>query len=352
MFKFKKLPAFLGQTAIIIVISLIFTEIAFRIYNKFNPSLIFYDSSYNRYRGKPFSEDYQFKLNSRGFKDVEFEVEKSPGTYRILGIGDSFAYGVIPYENNYYTLLEEQLKQQGEKVEVINMGIPNLSPKDYLAILVDEGLELNPDMVVLSFFIGNDFLDSKTERRSLYTYSYTASFINFLVQLTQKYEGQIVHGNYVYQDDTKTLEDDAFLAVQQHRSILFYKENGRFEDDLVTTMDYLKRIQEICDSRNIKLAVAIIPDETQVNPALQAQVVESLNGQLENYDFDIPNRQLTQELDRANIAYVDLLDTFRAETKNRLLYKLNDTHWNIAGNELAAIEIRKFLNERFFEDQE
>lgn len=351
MFKFKNLPAFLGQTAIIILISLIFTEVAFRIYNKFNPSLIFYDSSYNRYRGKPFSEDYQFKLNSRGFKDVEFEVEKAPGTYRILGIGDSFAYGIIPYENNYYTLLEEELNQQGEKVEVINMGIPNLSPKDYLAILVDEGLELNPDMVVLSFFIGNDFLDSKTERRSLYTYSYAASFINFLVQLTQKYEGQVIHGNYVYQDDTKTLEDDAFLAVQQHRSILFYKENGRFEDDLVTTMDYLKRIQEICDSRNIKLAVAIIPDETQVNTALQAQVVSSLNGQLENYDFDIPNRQLTKELDRANIAYVDLLDTFRSETKNRLLYKLNDTHWNIAGNELAAVEIRKFLNKRFFKDQ-
>ncbi|MBD2310582.1 SGNH/GDSL hydrolase family protein [Desertifilum sp. FACHB-1129] len=348
MFKFKKLPALLGQTAIILTISLIFTEVALRIYNKFNPSFVFYDASYNRYRGKPFADDYDFQLNSRGFKDVEFEVEKAPDTYRILGIGDSFAYGVVPYEHNYYTRLEEKLNQSNGNFEVINMGIPNLDPKDYLAILINEGLELNPDMVVLSFFIGNDFLNSKSERRSLYTYSYTASFVNFIVQLARKYEGNVIHGKYVYQDDTKTLEDDAFLAVQQHRSILFYKDNNGFADDVETTFDYLQRIQEICNSRNIQLVVVLIPDENQVNPELQAQVVESLGGSLEYYDFDIPNRLLTQKLGQANIAYLDLLDLFRTETNNQLLYKPNDTHWNIPGNELAAIEIHRYLREQFF----
>jgi len=53
MFKFKKILPLIGQTALIGLISLGLTEIAFRIYNKINPSFIFYDLSYNRFRGQP-----------------------------------------------------------------------------------------------------------------------------------------------------------------------------------------------------------------------------------------------------------------------------------------------------------
>lgn len=60
------------------------------------PPYIFYENSYSRFRGKPLADDYDFRLNSRGFKDVERKKEKEPNVYRILGLGDSFAFGVIP----------------------------------------------------------------------------------------------------------------------------------------------------------------------------------------------------------------------------------------------------------------
>jgi len=106
MFKFKKILPLIGQTALISLISLGLTEIAFRVDNKINPSFIFYERSYNRFRGKHKALDYDLTLNSKGFKDVEFNHRKAPGIYRILGIGDSFAYGVVPYQYNYYTRLE------------------------------------------------------------------------------------------------------------------------------------------------------------------------------------------------------------------------------------------------------
>ena len=60
-----------------------------------------------------------------------------------------------------------------------------MGPKEYLSLFVDEGLELKPDMLLLSFYIGNDFTDCFREKK-LYEYSYVATFINYLITLETK----------------------------------------------------------------------------------------------------------------------------------------------------------------------
>ncbi len=94
--KFPKMLKLLFNIAIISLIALSLAEIALRLCHKIYPSYIFYENSYNRFRGKPFADDYDFRLNSRGFKDVERKKEKEPNVYRILGLGNSFAFGVVP----------------------------------------------------------------------------------------------------------------------------------------------------------------------------------------------------------------------------------------------------------------
>jgi hypothetical protein len=178
---------------IIVLVTLGLGELSLRIYNYFDSLPIFYTDSYDRFRGKPFSPDFSFHLNSRGFKDVEFSTSKAPGTIRILGVGDSFAFGVVPYEYNYLTLVEQQLKETGHNVELINMGIPGIGPKEYLALLAREGFVLEPDKVLLSFYVGNDFFDLLEESRSFVSYSYVASLIKYAVSFWTKVEGQIIH---------------------------------------------------------------------------------------------------------------------------------------------------------------
>ena len=161
--RLRKIRVITFQTVFIILISLFLGEISLRIYNHYFLSFVFYSKSYNRFRGKPFSDDRNFKLNSQGFKDEEF-LEKKENIYRILGIGDSFSFGVVPYENNYLTLIESQFNLENTNVEVLNMGIPSIQPKDYLSLFVNEGLALQPDMVLLSFFVGNDFEYSRKKK--------------------------------------------------------------------------------------------------------------------------------------------------------------------------------------------
>jgi hypothetical protein len=59
--------------------------------------------------------------------------------------------------------------------------------------------------------------------------------------------------------------------------------------------------------------------------------------------MDQPNRALAAELAHDGIPMLDLLPVFRAGTETGRLYKPQDTHWNIAGNELAARQIAAFV---------
>jgi SGNH hydrolase-like domain, acetyltransferase AlgX len=340
MRKLKTVWRVARQTFFVLLITFFLTEIAFRFYNYIDPSFVFYNSSYNRFRGKPNAPDYDFHLNSKGFKDVEFDVQKEKNTYRILGLGDSFAFAVVPYQYAYLTLLEEILNQSSKKTELINMGIPATNPKDYFAVLMNEGLELKPDLVLISFFIGNDFVEKK---RKLYTYSYVASFINYLITVNRAFEGGVVHPDLVYNDTAPRFSDSAFLALERERSEIYRRQSKQFESDLATTLSYLKQIKQQCDLHHIALAVLLIPDEVQVNQALQSKVLKAFSSSKNDFDFTLPNRLLAASLKEENIDVFDLLDDFSRASSRTTLYKPNDTHWNIAGNKLAAEMIAQNL---------
>jgi acetyltransferase AlgX (SGNH hydrolase-like protein) len=332
------LPALKGilrvgrDVLIIVLITVALGELSLRIYNSFDPLPIFYSDSYNRWRGKPFAPDWNFHLNSRGFKDVEFNTRKAAGTTRILGIGDSFAFGVVPYEYNYLTLVEQNLKRGGHSVELINMGIPNLGPKEYLSLLVNEGFALEPDRVLLSFFIGNDF---EGQRRKPLSYSYVASLITYIVERWRKFEGQIIHVG-TYDDNAPSFTDDGYLEIEVRRSSIFWRDNRRFEGDFAAALSYISEIKRLCDSRNIGLTIVLIPDEMQVSKPLQTQVIAGSGHAPASFDFTLPNRLLRARFEERKIDYIDLTTEFSAHSLNDRLYRPNDSHWNIAGNALAA----------------
>jgi hypothetical protein len=327
-----------------VVVSLAAAEAGLRLYQALDPSFVFPDTSYNRFRGQPRSRDYDFQLNTRGFKDREFAEEKAPGTFRILGIGDSFAFGVVPYRHNYLTLLEATLDRPGRPVEVINMGIPGLFPRDYLAVLVDEGLALRPDMVIVSFFVGNDF--PETVGQPLHTHSYLASLVVFLRALGRTHEGLVIHRRPTYDDEAPTFSDEAFLEIERGRAAIFDLARPDFAARLAAAVDPLRHIQQIGERRGIELLVVIIPDELQVSPALQAAVIAGPGGRPASLDFARPSHALRDALRARGIDVLDLLEPFRLAAGRRRLYKPNDTHWNIAGNELAAGLIARHLAER------
>jgi hypothetical protein len=68
----------------------------------------------------------------------------------------------------------------------------------------------------------------------------------------------------------------------------------------------------------------------------------------ERYDRFKPNRIVAKSLERLGVANYDLTADFIEASKNQTLFLPIDSHWNLAGNNLAADLIHQWLAERSF----
>jgi hypothetical protein len=87
--------------------------------------------------------------NARGLRGRrEFGYAKPPGVFRILVLGDSFAFGDdVGDEDAFPHVLQELLPQ----VEVLNLGVHGYGHDQMLLYLQEEGLRYQPDLVLLGF---------------------------------------------------------------------------------------------------------------------------------------------------------------------------------------------------------
>jgi hypothetical protein len=104
---------------------------------------------------------------------------------------------------------------------------------------------------------------------------------------------------------------------------------------------YLSSINDICKKEHIEFVVVIIPD-VQIDHILQNEVIDTYYQKLNKSEWNItlPNTMLSDRLQKLGVKYIDLYSSFSTKSAKRL-YRVRDTHWNIAGNQLAANIIKE-----------
>lgn len=108
----------------------------------------------------PGAERDGFVLDEHSLPTASYPDEKVPGTSRVLAVGDSFTFDRFPMSRHWTTLVTRDLEERaGVPVEVIRFGVPGAGPQLELRLFEIEGARLAPDVVVLGFFVGNDFFD-------------------------------------------------------------------------------------------------------------------------------------------------------------------------------------------------
>ncbi|MGK7920817.1 MAG: hypothetical protein AB4080_12515 [Trichodesmium sp.] len=319
--------------------------------------------------------------NQFGFNDRDYPLQKDSDKFRLLVVSDSFNWAGGK-EGNYTALLEKKFENFYGKsqVEVINVGYPGTHTGEQLAMLKKYGLQYNPDLVVLGFFVGNDFRDADPERKRIIVNGIYLDIDNkdeliifgypiigksrLLMFIQQKYK--------VYQELQKVKQDSAklpssslvaslnlastpiierekspgilsqkaFLRVEKSR-LKFCKIKdlleGKRDENINYIFNSILEMQELLKSRNIQFVVAIYPDEYQVNDELLDEIFAEYDDlKPESYNLTCQQEILRDFLEANNIPYIDMLDKFREEQKTRHLYLLREPHWNSAGNLLAA----------------
>ncbi|MDJ1178542.1 hypothetical protein PJF56_06680 [Roseofilum sp. BLCC_M91] len=300
--------------------------------------------------------------NRFGFNDRNYPLERIPGTLRMLIVGDSFNWAG-GLEGNYTTLLENQFAQTPDlpPVEVINAGYPMTHAGEQLIMLQKFGLQYQPDLVVLGVFVGNDFIDADPYRKRIVVN-------DTQIDIDKRKEIQILGYPIIFKSrlwmfieqkykvfrETATLEEPAwanppeeegtfteetFLKIQRARlefCNLRAHAEGKYDDKIEYLFESIAQIKQLLAERQIDFKVAIYPDEFQVNPALADQLFETYDLNREDYDLELMQKLLIAFLDREGIPYIDMLHRFRQMGKTETLYLLRDTHWNLAGNQLAS----------------
>lgn len=96
------------------------------------------------------------QANSDGFRDREYTLIKTPGTKRIIFLGDSIVYGYgVERKDAIPEQLERAYNQAGKKVEVLNFGVAGYDTEQEVEFLKTKGLKYKPDTVVLGYTLND-----------------------------------------------------------------------------------------------------------------------------------------------------------------------------------------------------
>jgi hypothetical protein len=115
---------------------------------------------------------HQIAINSRGFNDREWTA-KRPGVTRVLVVGDSIVEArQVEREANFVAQAERRLNDGG-RYELLNAGVAGWSVDSALNCFQQIGRTLEPDIVILGLFVGNDLLEGDYETfRYLFGYAW------------------------------------------------------------------------------------------------------------------------------------------------------------------------------------
>ena len=235
------------------------------------------------------------RTNALGFNDRDYPLQRQPGAFRILVIGDSFGWAGGMH-GNYTALLEEKLNAaaRGGSVEVINASLPMSHTGDQLTLLKKYGLPFEPHLVVVGFFTGNDFLDADPRRKRIVvndTYldirrSREVTVFGYpivrqsrlLAFVKQKYrifrEGprpdasEQADGSAAAQG---TFSEETFLSLERDRlefCNLRAHAQGKYAARIGYVFESLRAMRDLLSARGVPLVVAIFPDEFQVDDRL------------------------------------------------------------------------------------
>jgi hypothetical protein len=300
---------------------------------------------------------------SRGYLTEDI-FNKKKDVVRILGLGDSFSVYLRDKKQNYNNILQQEFIESGkDEIEIVNAGMEAMGPGYYWHILNKYGDLFKPDLVLIGFFVGNDFKEADfsvyignfiSEPKDLYKrYSGYDQFRHWRLYRLLKNKYTRYRESQLREEETKrhpaqavgTFSQDTFLEVEKKRSWMFDKNNRELlNQQWRECSEIVLKMKYWCDRRKIKLVIAILPEQFQVDQTLREAVLTKYKHIAEeNLDLSYPDNLIVNFCRTHDIYCLDMLGQFQEQGKTRQLYMLRDSHWNEAGNRLAAELIFEYL---------
>ncbi len=152
-----------------VVIPVVVLELVLRPFADLEPKLegvrktsIFIEDRDLGWRLRPNADDLwsgaRIRVNAKGLRGPAIPYERTPGSARVLYLGDSvpFGYQLARHDQSYPFVVESILERAaGIDVETVNAGVGGYSPWQYQLYLAREGIRYSPDLVIVSFILND-----------------------------------------------------------------------------------------------------------------------------------------------------------------------------------------------------
>lgn len=291
-----------------------------------------------------------------GWHDVARDYEKKPPAQRVIFLGDSFTAALqVRLEDTFFRRFERQCADLN--VEAVSFGHNGYGTAQEALVLEKLGLKFDPDLVVIMFFVGNDFQNNSRELEGKLDRPYPRIENGTLVidgferpRDEARPVRNFLQGNFHSYRLLKLLLFSAFgTADETQRQVGFFevynvaRRPASFENAFLLTVLTLERIRDVAGSAGAETLVVLVPQQEAVYPDRYEKLKRSFppGFDFSHYDFEKPEKDLAVMLDKKGIRTLRLLPAFKQSSEN--LYFERDGHFTEKGHALTARLIEKYV---------
>jgi lysophospholipase L1-like esterase len=283
-------------------------------------------------------------IDREGLRGPEIGV-KTPGTLRILVLGDSFAFGVgAREEETYPARLQQILRARGVRAEVLNAGAPGYGVPDEAAWFERWGKPLAPDVVLVTVFLGNDLQDAVPGPKPM--------AVDGALVLPGEKAGSLSRWLYYHSQLFVLIKNSSLGASlrrllgrpepletrQQREEFDLYAREGTSEALRQGVAETERAVAALAaEAGTARVLAVIVPSLIQVDPRRWQANLRRFGLAPARYDQTRPNAIFRGVFTRHGIPVLDLTAPFAAAvSRQRKIYFSIDQHLTPAGYRLAA----------------
>ncbi len=326
-------------------------------------------------------------LHDLNYNDTILPAVKPADEFRILSLGDSFAYSIMVYDYSYSGVAAKLVNTAMTKsaaVRIVNLGEPATSVNDYRAAYQYWAAILHPDVAIFNIFLGNDLLDiafkyipprwapnqvfrekdfniADGSARShiphkfplrIFDYAYAYS-LAFLSEWRASPGARVPDPRYniAADNDFTQFTEELYFTTSRDQLVNFdFSRVDTLAAGYAAIYDFMRFVSDLLQNGK-KVLITLAPSESQVDPALRAQLAERFHADLTLYDWTLPARLIREigtQVD-PRLPVLDLTGYFQCRSKaGEKLYHSYNTHWSLEGNRLAGQVIASYMLQNWF----
>jgi hypothetical protein len=316
------------------------------------------------------------QLNLYGFRDREWPLAKS-NLRRLFVVGDSMTEGfLVAEEQTPPRVLERLLRQDGQQVEVWNLGVSASGPEQYGALVQDAVPVFRPDEILFVFYV-NDLLGIAPfedvsgrprprviDAHSLRLWEVARDVFRGRPVPMQWHRKPFQFFAAVPHPINPWTQRERELSQQVDPDIAVAMRAGHFNpfnvNEVVQYEHYLQQpgkmlpwltaMKRFLDGQGVPFRIALIPQAGQTSDHYRQFKQRFGRGgtpSLMDERLRVAARNLARDCLALRIPFMDTTDAIRnEEAAGRHLYWNHDEHMRPEGDAFVAGELRKFRQQK------